>query len=71
MILCEKCGNKYPEYYIISIPSETDGYRPLCSECFNKKMADKSAIKLVDLRTKSFTMVDIDGKEHLFKIKRK
>ena len=71
MILCDKCGNRYPGYYIINTSNETEGYEQLCFECFNKIMADQLGIKLIELRKKSFTMDDIDGEEHLFKIIRK
>ena len=46
MIICEKCGNKYPGYYIINTSNETEGYEQLYFECFNKIMADQLGIKL-------------------------
>jgi hypothetical protein len=41
---CDSCGRITPSYDIINCGSSKDGYRDLCSQCFNKEVAEEDGL---------------------------
>ncbi len=64
---CVGCGQSTPDYDIIQVGSPELGYRTLCSQCFNKEMAELDGNdKFEHIQLNPFSLVDCDGKTHQF-----
>lgn len=66
-VCCQSCGDSTSSYDIISTGSIEDGYRQLCSRCFNAEIAKRMGLD--DFENQRFDPVkieDCDGLPHEF-----
>lgn len=67
MIRCEACGTAIPAYDIVSYGSIEDGYRQLCSQCFNAGVARTQGLeRFENLRFDQVALTDCAGESHEF-----
>ena len=66
-VCCQSCGDTTPSYDIISTGSIEDGYRQLCSRCFNAEIAERMGMDdFENLRFDPVKIEDCDGQPHEF-----
>lgn len=66
-INCEGCGASTPGYEIIHFGSVEDGYRQLCSLCFNAEVVKRSGCEdFENIRLDPVTLLDCLGDAHTF-----
>jgi hypothetical protein len=64
---CVGCGQRTPDYDTIQLGSPELGYRLLCSQCFNKEMAELDGNdKFEHIKINPVPLVDCDGGIHQF-----
>jgi len=64
---CERCTRLTPDYDIVNYGSVEHGYRRLCSQCFNKEMAEASDLSgFENVKFDPVGLVDSDGEVHEF-----
>jgi hypothetical protein len=66
-VCCVACHESVPNFEIVSVGSIEQGYRDLCSRCFNTEMAQSGGLNGFEhLDLKPVTLTDGAGKEHEF-----
>ena len=66
-IRCEACGAATPAYDIVNYGSIGDGYRKLCTRCFNADVASKLGLEhFENVRFNQVVMTDCAGEAHEF-----
>ena len=66
-IKCEGCGETVPPYDIVHYGSIDQGYRKLCSRCFNAAVAETSGVEgFENFRLEPIEMLDCAGVSHQF-----
>ena len=66
-IRCEACGTRIPDYDVVNYGSIQDGYRQLCSQCFNAEVASKLGLaRFENIRFDQVAMTDCTGEAHEF-----
>jgi hypothetical protein len=66
-VICEECGETVPSFDIIHYGSIDQGYRKLCSRCFNAEVAKRCGIENFDnISIDPIGIADCSGEEHLF-----
>jgi hypothetical protein len=64
---CETCGTTMPGYDTVNYGSIENGYRMLCSLCFNAEVAKAQGLeRFENFRLHQVVMTDCAGKEHEF-----
>lgn len=66
MIRCESCDAQMPAYDIVSYGSIEDGYRELCSQCFNAEVASTRGLNFENVCFAPIVMMDCTGEAHEF-----
>jgi hypothetical protein len=65
--LCQACGAIRPGHDIVHFGSTKDGYRELCTACFNTEMAARVGLdKFRNVRLEPVGIEDCDGAIHEF-----
>jgi hypothetical protein len=65
--VCDGCGTVVPTYDIVSTGSMEQGYRELCSRCFNTEMASSMGIEGFEhAHLGPVVMTDCTGERHEF-----
>ena len=66
-IHCEDCGQSAPSYDFVSYGSETNGYKQLCSHCFNAEVAKLHGLDdFENFRFEPVGLTDANGATHEF-----
>lgn len=66
-VQCEGCGESTPDYDIVSYGTTGQGYRDLCSRCFNAEVAKRTGQEdFASTRFEPIGMVDRAGEMHEF-----
>ena len=66
-IRCEACGTAVPGYDSVNYGSIEDGYRQLCTQCFNAEVASKLGLeRFENVRFDQVVMTDCAGEVHEF-----
>lgn len=66
-VQCEGCGESTPDYDIVSYGTTGQGYRDLCSRCFNAEVARHTGHEsFASIRFEPIGMVDRAGEKHEF-----
>lgn len=66
-VQCEGCGESTPDYDIVSYGTTGQGYRQLCSGCFNAEMARHTGHEgFANASFEPVGMVDRAGERHEF-----
>ena len=66
-VQCEGCGESTPDYDIVSYGTTGQGYRDLCSRCFNAEVAKHTGHEgFASIRFEPIGMVDRAGEKHEF-----
>lgn len=64
---CDSCARTTPDYDIVNYGSMESGYRHLCSQCFNKEVAESAGlIGFEDARLEPVGLVDSSGEVREF-----
>jgi hypothetical protein len=64
---CQACGNNVPSFDIIHCGSIDQGYRELCSQCFNATIAEASGVaEFENIRLEPIGIADCIGEIHQF-----
>jgi hypothetical protein len=65
---CSSCKESVPSYDTIYVDhgTTTSDYRPLCSRCYNRRVAGADAISFTHVRFDPVEMADADGGMHQF-----
>jgi hypothetical protein len=67
MIRCEACGTATPAYDTVNFGSIENGYRQLCSRCFNAEVASLQGLEdFENFRFDQVAMTDCAGIAHEF-----
>ena len=67
VIRCEACGTAVPAYDVVNYGSTEDGYRQLCSQCFNAEVASAQGLeRFENVRFDQVVMTDCAGEAHEF-----
>lgn len=67
VLRCEACGKAMPAYDMVSYGSIENGYRQLCSQCFNAEVAGAQGLEdFENLRFDQIVMTDCAGEAHEF-----
>ena len=67
MVRCEACGTAVPAYDVVHYGSIEQGYRELCSSCFNAEVASALGVeRFENVRLQPIVMTDCAGEEHEF-----
>ena len=66
-VQCEGCGESTPDYDIVSYGTTGQGYRQLCSRCFNAEVARHTGHEgFASVRFEPIGMMDRAGERHEF-----
>jgi hypothetical protein len=66
-VRCEACGAEVPSYDIVNYGSIEDGYRKLCTKCFNAEVASRIGLEeFENVHFDQIEMTDRAGKAHEF-----
>ncbi len=66
-IPCERCGQATPSYDIVNYGSMDHGYKQLCSQCFNKAVAELRHLDDFEhLQFEPISLTDCTGQFHEF-----
>ncbi|QLQ25105.1 MAG: hypothetical protein HZT41_09730 [Dechloromonas sp.] len=66
-VQCEGCGESTPDYDIVSYGTTGQGYRDLCSRCFNAEVAKHTGHEsFANVSFEPIWMVDRAGERHEF-----
>ena len=67
MVCCEACGTAVPAYDVVNYGSIEQGYRELCSRCFNAEVASALGLeRFENVRLHPVAMTDCAGERHEF-----
>jgi hypothetical protein len=67
MVCCEACGTAVPAYDVVHYGSIDQGYRELCSSCFNAEVASALGVeRFENVRLQPVVMTDFAGEKHEF-----
>ena len=67
MVCCEACGTAVPGYDVVHYGSIEQGYRELCSSCFNAEVASALGVeRFENVRLQPIVMTDCAGEKHEF-----
>ena len=67
MICCEACGTTVPGYDVVNYGSMEQGYRELCTRCFNGEVASALSLdRFENVRLHPVVMTDCAGERHEF-----
>jgi hypothetical protein len=67
MVSCDACGTTVPAYDVVNYGSIEQGYRGLCSRCFNAEVASALGLeRFENVRLHPVAMVDCAGERHEF-----
>jgi len=66
---CERCGKE--SYGMTILTHSNNEQEAICTDCFNKEMAEYYGIEDFKDYIKSYTAVDSDGKSHVFDINKR
>ena len=67
MVSCDACGTTVPAYDVVNYGSIEQGYRGLCSRCFNAEVASALGLKRFEhVRLHPVVMTDCAGERHEF-----
>jgi len=65
--VCEACGTAVPSYDAVSYGSIEQGYRELCTSCFNAEVASALGLEHFEqVRLEPIVMTDCAGERHEF-----
>ena len=65
--VCEACGTTVPAYDVVSYGSIEQGYRALCTRCFNAEVASALGLEHFEhVRLEPVVMTDCAGEQHEF-----
>jgi hypothetical protein len=65
--VCEACGTVVPSYNAVSYGSIEQGYRELCTSCFNAEVGSALGLERFEqVRLKPIVMTDCAGEQHEF-----
>lgn len=66
-VSCEGCGDVVPNYDVVHYGSIENGYRKLCTRCFNAEVAKRSGLDdFENVRFEPIGMIDCAGETHQF-----
>ncbi len=69
-IRCEACGTTVPGYDSVNYGSMEDGYRQLCTHCFNADVASRMGLeRFENVRFDQVVMTDCTGEAHEFQFR--
>ena len=64
---CEACSKKIPGYDTVHYGSIEQGYRTLCTQCFNVEVAKRSGLDdFENVELKPIGLTDCEGEKHQF-----
>jgi len=67
MVCCEACGTTVPGYDVVNYGSMEQGYRELCTRCFNDEVANALSLdRFENVRLHPVVMTDCAGERHEF-----
>jgi hypothetical protein len=67
IICCDACGTAVPAYDVVNYGSIEQGYRELCSRCFNTEVASALGMECFEnVRLHPVVMTDCAGERHEF-----
>jgi hypothetical protein len=67
MVSCDACGTAVPAYDVVNYGSIEQGYRELCSRCFNIEVAGALGLERFEhVRLHPVVMTDCAGERHEF-----
>jgi hypothetical protein len=67
MVCCEACGTAVPAYDVVNYGSIEQGYRVLCTRCFNAEVASALGLeRFENVRLQPVVMTDCAGERHEF-----
>jgi hypothetical protein len=67
IICCDACGTAVPAYDVVNYGSIEQGYRELCSRCFNTEVASALGLECFEnVRLHPVVMTDCAGERHEF-----
>jgi hypothetical protein len=67
MVCCDACGTAVPGYDIVNYGSLEQGYRELCSRCFNAEVASNLGLERFEsVRLHPVALTDCAGERHEF-----
>jgi len=67
IICCDECGTAVPAYDVVNYGSIEQGYRELCSRCFNTQVASALGLESFEnVRLHPVVMTDCTGERHEF-----
>lgn len=67
MVCCEACGTAVPAYDVVNYGSIEQGYRVLCTRCFNAEVASALGMeRFENVRLHPVVMTDCAGERHEF-----
>ena len=67
MVCCQACGTKLPVYDVVNFGSLEQGYRELCTRCFNAEVARALGLKhFENVRLDPVELTDCAGERHAF-----
>jgi hypothetical protein len=67
MVCCEACGTTVPGYDVVNYGSMEQGYRELCTRCFNGEVASALSLdRFENVRVHPVVMTDCAGERHEF-----
>jgi hypothetical protein len=70
VVACEGCGETVPGHDIVHYGSIDQGYRKLCSRCFNAEVAERSGVESFEnIRLEPIGITDCAGEEHQFHLR--
>jgi len=69
-ICCDACSRAVPAYDIVTYGSIEQGYRELCSHCFNAEVASTLGLEgFENVRLEPIVMTDCAGEKHEFHLR--
>jgi hypothetical protein len=67
MVSCDACGTAVPAYDVVNYGSMQQGYRELCSRCFNLEVASALGLERFEhVHLQPIVMTDCAGERHEF-----
>ena len=67
LVCCEACGTAVPAYDVVNYGSIEQGYRELCSRCFNAEVASAMGLdRFENVHLHPVVMTDCAGERHEF-----
>jgi hypothetical protein len=67
MVCCEACGTNVPAYDVVNFGSLEQGYRELCTRCFNAEVAGALGLMhFENVRLDPVELTDCAGERHAF-----